>query len=62
MSDDEDRQQRYINRHKKHEKWGKSGIDSAVFCLVGYYGTNRQKKAAMMISQVNFYYYLSITC
>jgi hypothetical protein len=28
---DEDRKQRYINRHKNNENWGKSGIDSAGF-------------------------------
>ena len=26
---DEARKQRYINRHKKNENWGKSGIDTA---------------------------------
>ena len=28
---DEDRKNRYINRHKKNEDWGKSGIDTAGF-------------------------------
>ena len=28
---DEARKQRYINRHKKNENWGKSGIDTACF-------------------------------
>jgi hypothetical protein len=28
---DEDRKQRYINRHKNKENWTKSGIDSAGF-------------------------------
>jgi len=27
----EDRKNRYINRHKKNEDWGKSGIDTAGF-------------------------------
>ncbi len=35
---DEDRKQRYINRHKNNENWGKSGIDSAGFWSVGCYG------------------------
>ena len=26
---DKDRKQRYIDRHKKNENWGKSGIDTA---------------------------------
>jgi len=28
---DEERKQRYINRHKAKENWGKSGIDTAGF-------------------------------
>jgi len=28
---DEDRKQRYINRHKNNENWGKSGIRTAGF-------------------------------
>ena len=28
---DEARKQRYINRHKNNENWGKSGIDTAGF-------------------------------
>ena len=28
---DEARKQRYLNRHKKSENWGKSGIDTAGF-------------------------------
>ncbi len=28
---DEDRKQRYVNRHKTNETWGKFGIDSAGF-------------------------------
>ena len=28
---DPDRKQRYINRHKTNEKWGKDGVDTAGF-------------------------------
>jgi hypothetical protein len=30
---DEDRKQRYINRHENNENWGKSGIDTAGWLL-----------------------------
>ena len=28
---DNDRKQRYIDRHRKNEKWGKDGVDTAGF-------------------------------
>ena len=28
---DEDRKQRYIDRHRKNENWGKDGVATAVF-------------------------------
>ncbi len=39
---DEQRKQRYINRHKTKENWSKSGIHTAGFGLVGCFGMNQQ--------------------
>jgi hypothetical protein len=53
---DEDRKQLYINRHRNNENWGKSGVDSAGFCLVGW--NKSVIREALMIYRIDIYSYL----
>ena len=41
MHNDSDRKQKYINRHKKNENWGKQDIKPLAFWLNIFYGIKK---------------------
>ena len=41
---DNERKQRYIDRHRKNESWGKNGVGTAGFTSKKYCGTNPRYK------------------
>ena len=46
---DDERKNRYINRHKKNEDWGLSGIDTAGFYAKTFCGIRKQLRNQLMI-------------
>ena len=49
---DEDRKNRYIDRHKHNEDWGKSGIDTVG--VAGSYGINQPLEKVIKILKKDF--------